>query len=312
MKYISLILIIILGLTGCQADPGTDTEGKIEIVASLFPQYDFARIVGGDEVTVTLLLPPGVEAHGYEPTPKEVVAIQAADLFLYTGEVMEPWAHRLVDGSSEVNPLDLSQSIHLIEEADHADHEDEEEHDDHDHDHDHGGIDPHIWTDPMNASAMVEAIREALSRIAPDKADTFRQNAERYQQELKQLDQDFKDLFGDGEHDIFFAGHNAFGYFAQRYGLHFHTPYAGFAPDAEPSPKAITELMDKMSQAGSSVIYYEELIEPKVAEVIQAATGAKMLLLNGAHNVSKEDLAGGIGYLDIMRQNLAALQEGLE
>ncbi|NMB03801.1 MAG: zinc ABC transporter solute-binding protein, partial [Tissierellia bacterium] len=95
MKYISLILLIIIVLTGCQAPTTQESDGKITIMATLFPQYDFARIVGGDQVTVTLILPPGVEAHAYEPTPKEVGAIQKADLFLYTGEQMEPWAHRL-------------------------------------------------------------------------------------------------------------------------------------------------------------------------------------------------------------------------
>lgn len=305
MKYISLILLIIIVLTGCQAPTTQESDGKITIMATLFPQYDFARIVGGDQVTVTLILPPGVEAHAYEPTPKEVGAIQKADLFLYTGEQMEPWAHRLVSANEQVKAVDLSQAIVPLEQT-------EDDHEDHD-EHEHEGIDPHIWTDPNNAITMVETIRDELSETLPEQADYFEDNAQKYITELKQLDRDFTELFAEkNDHEIFFAGHNAFGYFIQRYDLHFHTPYTGFSPDAEPSPRAITELMEKMSQSGSKVIYYEELIEPKVAQVIRDATGADMMLLNGAHNISKEDLNAGVSYLDIMRQNLAALDKGLQ
>jgi len=363
MKYISLLLIAILLFSGCQADQAAPDNDKLTVMASLYPQYDFARQVGGDVVDVTLLLPPGVEVHSYEPTPKEIVSIEASDLFLYTGEHMEPWAHRLIDGTGDVTALDLSQSVQMIEgeahdhehehdedadddhehdeDADHehehdddADHEHEHdddadhehEHDDdadheheHDedaddhHDHDHDGIDPHIWTDPKNAILMVEAIRDALIEIAPEHEATFVDNASSYIAQLEQLDHDFENLFDEQEEvDIFFAGHNAFGYFAHRYGLHFHSPYSGYSPDAEPSPRSITELMEKMAEADSKVIYYEELIEPKVAEVIRDATGAEMMLLNGAHNVSKEDLAAGISYVDIFRENLDALRKGLE
>lgn len=160
---------------------------------------------------------------------------------------------------------------------------------------------------------MVEAIRDALIEIAPEHEATFVDNASSYIAQLEQLDHDFENLFDEQEEvDIFFAGHNAFGYFAHRYGLHFHSPYSGYSPDAEPSPRSITELMEKMAEADSKVIYYEELIEPKVAEVIRDATGAEMMLLNGAHNVSKEDLAAGISYVDIFRENLDALRKGLE
>ena len=305
MKYISLILLIIIVLTGCQAPTTQESDGKITIMATLFPQYDFARIVGGDQVTVTLILPPGVEAHAYEPTPKEVGAIQKADLFLYTGEQMEPWAHRLVSANEQVKAVDLSQAIVPLEQT-------EDDHEDHD-EHEHEGIDPHIWTDPNNAITMVETIRDELSETLPEQADYFEDNAQKYITELKQLDRDFKDLFAEKiNHEIFFAGDNAFGYFIQRYDLHFHTPYTGFSPDAEPSPRAITELMEKMTRSESKVIYYEELIEPKVAQVIRDATGADMMLLNGAHNISKEDLNAGVSYLDIMRQNLAALDKGLQ
>lgn len=301
MKYLVLLLMIVLLATACQLDPPTDASDQIRIVATLFPQYDFARVVGGDEVDVMLLLPPGVEAHAYEPTPKEMVAIHASDLFVYTGEGMEPWAHRIIQSDPDIPAIDLSRAIEPVEVDDEEDHVG----------HGHEGEDPHIWTDPTNAMIMVQTIADALSAIRPEKADYFQTNAAAYQVELTSLDESFQTLFANPEDRIiFFAGHNAFGYFAHRYGLSFHSPYEGFSPDAEPSSKRITELMEDMQAHGSKVIYYEELIEPRVAKVIQASTGARMLLLNGAHNISKEDLEAGIGYLDIMKNNLESLKEG--
>lgn len=307
MKYLSLLLIIVLLLSACQA-PVEPTSDKLQVVATLFPQYDFARIVGGDEVSVQLLLPPGVEAHAYEPTPKEMVAITSADLFLYTGANMEPWAERLISSDDSITSLDLSKGIAAIE-AGHE-HVDGDEHEAED-EHDHEGVDPHIWTDPNNAAIMVQAIADELAKIKPESAETFQSNAKDYIVKLQELDQELRELFSDENHrQIFFAGHNAFGYFAHRYGLTFHSPYSGFSPDAEPSAQKIVELMDEMKQHNAKAIYYEELIEPKVATVIQESTGAKMLLLNGAHNVSKEDLAAEVGYLDILKKNLESLREG--
>lgn len=188
------------------------------------------------------------------------------------------------------------------------DHEDQADHEGHNHE----GGDPHIWTDPLNAKIMVAMIADELSQIKPESAEVFQKNAADYNKKLDTLHEDFGKLFSEVKHrDIFFAGHNSFGYFAHRYDLEFHSPYEGFSPDAEPSAKKIAELMSEMKEHDAKAIYYEELIEPKVAQVIKDATGAKMLLLNGAHNISKEDLAAGVGYLDIFHKNLESLREGM-
>ena len=126
------------------------------------------------------------------------------------------------------------------------------------------------------------------------------------------MDKKFVETFSKVKHKtIIHGGHFAFGYFAKRYGLEYISPYDGFSPNAEPTPKKISELMNNMKSLGLNVIYYEELIDPKVAKIISEETGGKMLLLHGAHNISKEELESGISYIEIMESNLDRLKEGL-
>ena len=307
-KIITSILILVLMLiliSACNSNnKSVKGNGKIKIIATLFPQYDFAREIVKDKGEVILLLPPGVEAHSFEPTPQDIGSIKNSDVFVYTGEYMEPWAEKMIKniGEGDITVVDLSKGIELID-------EDDCDHDDHDH---HGGKDPHIWLDPINAQKMVDSILEAVVKIDGENEDFYRENGEDYKKRLEELDKKFVETFKKTEHNtIIYGGHFAFGYFTKRYGLDYISPYNGFTPNAEPSPKKITELMENMKSLGMNTIYYEELIDPKVARVISEQTGAEMLLLHGAHNVSKEELESGVSYIDIMEENLEKLKQGL-
>lgn len=326
-----LILVLTLNLvTGCNSVKKESTKDKgdgekIQIITTLFPQYDFAREIVKDKGEVSLLLPPGVEAHSYEPTPQDIGNIKKADVFIYTGEYMEPWAEKVIKnvGEDNVAIVDLSGGIKLIDEddhehneleADHEGHEDEHEEDNNNgHDgHHHGGKDPHIWLDPVYAQKMVDDIVETVVKVDKDNEDFYRANGEAYKKKLAELDRKFTETFEKTEHKtIIYGGHFAFGYFAKRYGLDYISPYNGFTPNAEPTPQRITELIQNMKSSGMNVIYYEELIDPKIAKIISEQTGAKMMLLHGAHNVSKEELELGISYIKIMEDNLEKLKQGL-
>ncbi|WP_026368185.1 metal ABC transporter solute-binding protein, Zn/Mn family [Aminiphilus circumscriptus] len=314
---------------------------KLKVTATIFPLYDFARQVGGDRVEVSLLLPPGVEAHTYAPRPGDMIRLGNAEIFLYTGELMEPWAENLVKGvdSPALLVVDTSRGIELAEEDEHDEHvhfgeaessghaaASPEEHHGHDqkasadahaggasdHHHLHHGKDPHIWLDPVLARIMVRTIAEAFAAKDPAGAESYRNNAESYAKELAALDREITEgLSACERRTIIYGGHFAFGYFARRYGLEHVSPYPSFAPDAEPSPRAVAELVETMKRTGASVIYHEELIDPKVARAIASETGARLLLLHGAHNLSREEREQGLTYLQIMRDNLARLREGL-
>ncbi|MDD3345345.1 MAG: zinc ABC transporter substrate-binding protein [Candidatus Omnitrophica bacterium] len=286
---------------------------RLEVITTLFPTYDFARQVGGEKVNVFLLLPPGVEAHAFEPKPQDVVRINKADVFIYTGRYMEPWVEDLLKGVSnkKLVVVDSSRGIDLMDERDHdEDDHDEEEEGGHHH---HGGKDPHIWLDLANAQIMVDNIAGALAEKDPANNDFYLENAREYKIKLADLDRRFKETLATAKHKtIIYGGHFAFGYFAKRYGLEYDSPYEGFSPNAEPSPRAIAELIDKLNASGIKYIYYEELLDPKVARAIAQETGARLELLHGAHNLSKDGLKKGVTFLDVMEDNLKKLKAGLE
>ena len=312
-----ILLVALLSLSGCtqSAEEAKPEDEKPLIIATLFPQYDFVRQVAVDKADVTLLLPPGVEPHSYEPTPRDIANIKKADLFVYTGALMEPWAERIIEAAQGTNLLivDTSKGIELMDEEDHHEHDHDYDHD-HDEDHDHhDGKDPHFWLDPILARLMVDHIVESLVEVDPDNEAYYRQNGEAYKQKLQELHEKIDSSLAVLENrTILYAGHFAFGYFAARYSLEHISPYEGFAPDAEPTPANIGELIKRVNESNTKVIFYEELIDPKVARVVAEQTGAEMLLLHGAHNVTTEELNSGVTYISIMEDNLAKLLKGLK
>jgi len=324
MKSMKILIIMIAVFTlifagGCEAGTATNeqelvnhetVDGKISITATLFPQYDFAREIGGELVEVTLLLPPGMEAHSFEPTPKDIVSLSKTDIFLYTGEAMEPWAANIVENlkSQGVLVVDLSEDIPALKLDDHVnDQGDEDGHEDGDH-----GVDPHYWTDPNMAVIMADSINTALHEEDPENSAYYTENTEILKEKLIKLDQDIRDVVDHSKSNtILSGGHFAFGYFAHRYGLEHMSPYEGFSPNSEPSPKSIASLMETIASTNAQAIFYEELADPKVARVIAEETGIQILLLHGVHNVSIDDLESGKGYIDFMYENLENLKIGL-
>ncbi|MEN6308179.1 MAG: metal ABC transporter substrate-binding protein [Anaerohalosphaeraceae bacterium] len=286
------------------------TPGKLQVVTTLFPLYDFAKQIAGDKAEVSLLLPPGVESHSFEPRPGDIVRISKADVFIYTGPLMEPWAQDILKGvvNKELLVINASDKIELAEEADQ--HHDENE--PADHDHEHSGQDPHIWVDPVLAQQIVSTIADGFATKDPANKDYYLANAKTYTEKLAALDTQIRTTLEKcSKKTIVYGGHFAFGYFSKRYGLDHLSPYAGFSPNAEPTPRKITEMIDTLKKADTSYIYYEELLEPRVARIIAEGAGAKLLLLHGAHNISKEELDKGVTYLDIMESNLERLKLGL-
>ena len=263
----------------------------------------------GDKAHITLLLPLGMDSHSYEPTPSNLIAIEESDLFIYTGDYMEGWASGILESINQdhVTVLDVSHGISL----------DMEEEDGHGHEH-HAGdghnhqFDPHIWTSPVNAQKMVDNILEALCEIDPENADYYRKNAQDYQKKLSDLDQKIRGIVADGERkEVFFGGTFPFHYFFEEYGLEYEAAYDNCSGETEPSVGTMTHMIQEMREEKIPVIYYEELVDPKIARTIAEETGAEMLLFHSCHNVSKDDFERGVTYLDLMNQNAEHLKEGL-
>lgn len=282
------------------------TDEKISVVATLFPVYDFARTIAGDRARITLLLPPGMESHSFEPTPADIATISASRVFFYTSGVMEPWAQKLADSLEKgKKPLfvDSSQGITLTDSG--------EKYEVHEPGHE-AAEDPHIWTDPNNAMIMTKNILNALIAVDPKNEAYYRENAKEQLAGLSALDRDIKTAAATARRrEIIMGGRNAMSYFFKRYGITARAAFDSCSAGQEPSVKAIVELKELIKKNDVHVIYYEELQEPRVARALAEGTDAKLLLLHSLHNLSKADFDAGETYISLMRQNLKNLKEGL-
>ena len=303
-KRLTVLFVVLALLSACQTT--VQVEDKPQIMVSLFPQYDIIRQIAQDKVDVELFLPAGSEPHSYEPSASTLMKIVEADLFVYSSDELEPWVKRLVEGnaSESLIVLDASNGITLLE-ADHG-HEGEDE------DEEELAFDPHYWLDPQNMIIMSESIRDALIEIDPENEAFYIENANSYIASLKELDSNWQDLFDRAQlNQIIYGGHFAFGYLSHRFGLEILSPYSGYAPDAEPSAQALAGLMDVLAEKEINVIFYEELIDPRVARIIAEQAKVKIEVLHGAHNLNAEEMQAGWTYVSIMEDNIEKLKEAL-
>ena len=303
-KRLTVLILVLALLSACQTT--VQVEDKPQIMVSLFPQYDIIRQIAQDKVDVELFLPAGSEPHSYEPSASTLMKIVEADLFVYSSDELEPWVKRLVEGNASENliVLDASNGITLLE-ADHG-HEGEDE------DEEELAFDPHYWLDPQNMIIMSESIRDALIEIDPENEAFYIENANSYIASLKELDSNWQDLFDRAQlNQIIYGGHFAFGYLSHRFGLEILSPYSGYAPDAEPSAQALAGLMDVLAEKEINVIFYEELIDPRVARIIAEQAKVKIEVLHGAHNLNAEEMQAGWTFVSIMEDNIEKLKEAL-
>ncbi len=309
---LAVVLVCLAFLCSCHKKEAAKPEKKkLTVVTTLFPLYDFVRAVGGERVDVALLMPPGVEPHSFEPKPEDIVKVNRADLFVFTNAYMEPWAKSFIDSlpaGKATTIVDSSKGVTFIKAGPQEENESEHggEH------HHHGGMDPHIWLDFANAQIMVDNISNALIASDPAGRDYYSARAAAYKRELKELDDAYRSGLADCRKRVLLhGGHYAFGYLARRYGLEYRSAAAVNA-DAEPTPAKLAELVRLMRADGLKYVFSEELLSPRSAETIAKETGAKVLLLHGAHNISKDDFAKGATFISLMKKNLANLRTGLE
>lgn len=295
---------VLTALVACGSAPRAAGRGqhKVKVVTTLFPLYDMARSIGADNAEVTLLLPPGAEAHSFEPKPSDIVKVGEADVFVYTGKFMEPWAADVIKAAAGEHfvVVDASQGTKMIPGVFH------------DEDEPPGSLDPHIWLDFDNAKQMVRNIAEALETKDSSNRALYERRADDYSRELTALDSAYRTtLAACKTREIVYGGHYAFGYMAARYGLKYYAAQ-GVSPDAEPTAQDLARLVEQIRKDKVKYVFYEELTSPKIAQTIAGETDAKLLLLNAAHNVTKDQLEQGLTFFDILKADLANLKTGLE
>lgn len=306
MQYFRIILgiCILVGTilaVSYRAQKVPEGSRKLGVITTIFPLYDFVKNIGADKVDVTLLLPPGMEAHSFEPKPSDVVKINKADIFIYTGQFMEPWAEDIISGisDSKVKVVNASIGIKMIPGVFH------------DEDEPVGSMDPHIWLDFDNDKVMIQTIAAALAEKDTVHAKYYQQKAQEYQNTLSRLDAEYKtSLYRCKSNEIIYGGHYAFGYLAHRYNLKYLAAQ-GVSPDAEPTAQDLAQLVDQIRKKHIQYVFYEELTSPKIAKTLANETDTKLLQLNAAHNISKTDYENNISFVSIMEDNLRNLQIGL-
>ena len=312
MKRTAAILIALtllcLPVAGCGAEAAEETDG-ISVVATVCAPYDFARQLVGDRGEVTLLLPPGSEAHSYEPSPKDIIEIQNCDVFIYVGGVSDAWVTDVLESVGDgVRTVTLMDCVELLEEE----HVEGMEIDEHEHDDGEVEYDEHVWTSPRNAKLICEKIAAALSEADPEGEAEYSAALEGYCAELDELDAAFTDVVANGvRNTIVFGDRFPLLYFAKAYGLEYYAAWPGCADEAEPSAATVAFLIDKVNEENIPVVFHIELSNEDMADTICEATGAEKLLFSACHNVTRAQFEEGVTYLDLMCQNVDALKEAL-
>lgn len=305
LRMISLILAAATILPGCSATHLQESQ-KLQIVSTIFPGYDFARQVCADKAEVTLLLPPGGESHTYEPTPRDILQIQNCDLFICTGGESESWAEEILDSLEQPVPvvrmLDCTEAVYEenpqgIQDKHHEHKEQGEEYDE------------HVWTSPVNAVKITEAIRDAVCQADSQHRVQYEQNCSSYTSRLKSLDADFAQFWESTENKVMIFGDRfPFRYFVDRYQIQYYAAFPGCAAETEPSAATMAFLINKIKELDIRTVFYIEFSSHTVADALAEATGAATALFHSCHSVSKKQLEDGVTYIDLMEENLETLK----
>jgi zinc transport system substrate-binding protein len=290
--------------------------GKLLVAATIVPLGDFCQRLGGDLVQVQVLIPPGASPHLFEPAPSVMASAFRARVFVYIGAGLEPWAARLLRsrGSNNLMVVEAAQGIPLLGmDEQHRDHEAAKgqghtgQHPDKEGSHEtHLAGNPHIWLDPVLAQEICDKIAGALIQADPDHRAQYAANLKDYQAKLADLDREIRQHAQKWRLRDYVSFHPAFSYFARRYNLH-EVGTIEAAPGREPTPRHLQDLVAAIRRYGIKVVFAEPQLNPRVAEVIAQEAGVKVLMLDPMGGAPPY----GSDYLQMMRANLAALDEAL-
>ena len=363
MALVSIIALLAVNLTACgvgnrrqddSSGPVTGQnrneiensreDGKLQVVATIFPYYDFIREIAGDLVDIHLMVPAGMDTHSFEPTAADMINVGKADLIIYNGGEMETWVEQVLEAAQNpnlkadamMNHVEVLMEEHVEGMEEEHRHEGEPEEDEHDghrdeseeyhetpeteegHEDSGGELDEHIWTSPVYARNIVRQIAADLIEVDPENQQTYEKNADAYIKKLKALDREFRDIVAGAKRNyLIFGDRFPLRYFVEEYGLEYSAAFAGCSSDTEPSVDTIAYLTERAKEEQVPVVLKIELTSDKVAKTIAEAAGSegrtvKVETLYTCHNVTKEQFDAGESYLSLMEHNLGVLKEALE
>lgn len=299
-----VLLVAVMLLGGCSLSTEKPSDGKLRIVTTIFPAYDFARQIFGDTAEITLLLKPGTESHSYDPSARDIVKIDSCNLFIYNGGESDAWVENILKSADEVNALRMMDAVEALTE-DHegiaeAEHDEDEEYDE------------HIWTSPKNAALIVESIRQAAVTLAPENKALYESAAGEYVDEINALDGKFLELLSDEERYFVFGDRFPLLYFFREYGLNYRAAFPGCGSETEPSAQTVAFLTEKLSESDTvPTVFCIELSNRKLAETLADENGLPVAEFHTCHNITADDFAAGESYVSLMERNYQMLQSAL-
>lgn len=340
MKKIFVILLALL-FTAC-SKPAANNEakneesnGKLNVYASVYPIYDFTKKIGGDKINLSMLTKPGEEPHHYEPSSDDIKNLSKADLFIYNGAGLESFTDKIIESNPDLKTCQASEGVDLIkathdhdhdhdccqnsDDADHNhnheneinhNHEAKENHSSHEEEHHHGMYDPHTWLSIKNAKIEMENIKNKLSEIDPDNASYYQKNFDKYAKMCDDLDKEYSQKISVLPNRVMVVSHQAFGYLCGDYGLS-QVPIKNISNEDEPDAQTMAQIIDYIKKNNIKYICVEEMTSTKVADTIKAETGAQIKVLSPVETLTQEQMDKGEDYFSIMENNLKILEEVL-
>ena len=305
--FITIILISVISLTGCNRNEKSD---KLTIISTSFPGYDFARAITKDsnDIETKMLLKPGSESHDYEPTPQDIKNIKNSDLFIYVGGDSDEWIEDILKDidTDKTKIIKLMDLVNVVEEE-HVEgmeeHEEEEKEIEYD---------EHVWTSPVNAITITNKLKDEIIKIDNKNESLYETNTKEYVNELTNIDNTIKEIVKNSKRkELIFGDRFPLRYFVDEYGLSYYAAFPGCSEQTEASAKTISFLIDKVKKDKIPVVFHIELSSGKIAKQIAEETGVKVLEYKTAHNISQKDFDAGVTYVDIMNDNIKVLKKAL-
>jgi len=307
---VMLMLVMLTMLGACSAGNAKAETGKITVYTSFYTMYDFTVKIGGDKVNVINMVPPGMEPHDWEPSPRDIAGLSKASLFIYSGAGMEGWVEKVLQSISNETLVAVETSKGIpLEKSEHADERgengDEEEgfHESHDYD-------PHVWLNPMYAKIQMKAIKDGLVRVDPENSRYYEENYNYYAEKLDELEGKYREAAASFSRKEIVVSHAAYEYLCSTYGLK-QIAIEGLASGSEPTASKKAEIIDFIAEHDVKVIFFDGLSSSKVADTVAEETGVRTAILNPLEGLSEEDLKAGRDYFSVMEENLEALSDAL-
>lgn len=293
---LAMLMVVLAGIVGgCGSDSsktatgksGANTDGQLNVIATIYPIYDVAKRVGGDKVHLTMLVPPGSEPHDWEPTVDNLKTIGTGKLLLYNGLGLEPTEKILApDILQQVKPIEMAKTLELTV----------------------LGEDPHIWLDPVNVAKEAKYLAQVFGEADPANKSYYEKNAAIYADELMKLNSEYEAWRRTANTQTLIVTHEAYGYLANRYKLE-QKGIMGISPGGEPTPDTMASIANFVKENHIKAIFSEELINRKLADAIAKETGAQVYTLNPVEGLTEEEMKNGETYLSLMQENLGVLKK---